>query len=114
MSIKFVHVKLSGNYKYFGNTAKPLKRFVNSKVGQNWDRVYSELNKKIDKRTGTGQYLFEQLLLYVEADTVCIEGKAYRSNGEKLFDNRWHGSRIQLYVHPISRTLHRFRRKYYR
>ncbi|MGB1242571.1 MAG: hypothetical protein ACPG49_08620 [Chitinophagales bacterium] len=114
LSIKFVHVKLSGNYKYFENTAKPLKRFLKSKVGQNWDRVYSELNKKIDKRTGTGEYLFEQLFRYVEADTVCIEGKVYRSNGEKLFNGRWNGGRIQLYVHPVSRILHRFRQKYYR
>ncbi len=114
LSIKFVHVKLSGDYKYFENTAKPLRRFLKSKVGQNWDRVYSELNKKIDKRTRTGEYLFEQLFRYVEADTVCIEGKVYRSNGEKLFSDRWYRGGAQLYVHPVSRILHRFRRKYYR
>jgi len=114
LSIKFVHVKLSGNYKYFEGRIKPLKRFLISKVGQNWDRVYSELKKRVDKRTISGRHLFEQLFQYVEADTVCIEGKVYRSDGEQLFNDKWHGGRVQLYVHPISRTLHRFRRKYYR
>ncbi|MGB0932007.1 MAG: hypothetical protein ACPGVB_14580 [Chitinophagales bacterium] len=113
VSIKFVHSRLSGTTKYFGDNVKPLKRFLNSKVGQNWDKVYSELSNKMDKRTVSGQHLFEHIFQYVEADTAWIDGKVYRSNGTKMFRNRWHGGRLQLYVHPISRTLHRFRRKYY-
>lgn len=113
VSIKFVHTKLSGNIKYFGDNVNPLKRFLNSKVGQNWDKVYSELSKKMDKRSVSGQHLFEHLFQYVEADTTLINGKVYKSNGEKMFRGWWHGGRVQLYVHPVSRVLHRFRRNYY-
>ena len=113
LSIKFVHSKLSGNVKYFGDNVKPLKRFLNSKVGQNWDKVYSELSGKMDKRSVSGQHLFEHLFQYVETDTAWIDGKVYLSNGEKMFRGQWRGGRLQLYVHPVSRILHRFRRHYY-
>lgn len=114
LSIKFIHNKLIGNYKYSNSHLRPLKRFLKTNVGQNWDKIYAELTQKIDRRSRVGQHWIEQIFNYVETDTTIIDGKVFRSNGTPLFRNRWHGGRLQLYVHPVSRVLCRFKKNYYK
>ena len=114
LSIKFAHIKLMSNYKYATSFDRPLKRFLKTKVGQNWDKLYAELTQKIDRRSKVGHQWIERIFYYVETDTVFINGKVFRSNGTPLFRNRWYGGSVQLYVHPVSRVLCRFKKNYYK
>ena len=43
------HKGMGKRYKY-GYDYRPLEEFLNSKIGENWDDVYSELLTKIDKK----------------------------------------------------------------
>ena len=70
-SIKFKH---GGGTKFFNDNLEPLERYLISRVGKNWDKIYSELCNKLDKSTVPGLHVFNHLFDYVYLDTF-MEGK---------------------------------------
>ena len=80
------HTKNSGCYRY-----GPIKRFLQSKVGQPWDEVYSEIceNAKDD----LGRVLRERITDYVSANCRMEDGKVVNIG--------WHG----FYIHPETKVL---------
>ena len=47
--------------KQFGENFAPLKRFIHSKVGKSWDKVYSEICKFCDKNGAVSGHIFDHL-----------------------------------------------------
>jgi len=80
-SIKFMHA--SGT-RYFNDNLEPLKRYLLSKVGKNWNKVHGELCSKLNKTTISGLHVFNHLFDYVALNTFT-EGKRvyYLSYGGK-------------------------------
>jgi hypothetical protein len=77
---------------------RALDRFIESKIGQPWDKVYSQLCSLADRRSKVGQDLRQRIKWSIETDGIqMIEGKPI-----SLKYNRYasytpiHG----LYVHP--------------
>lgn len=107
--------RLSGRAKYpkgatkdFSDFLTPLKRFLQSNVGQPWDKVYSELCQHLDRRKTTGRHVFQHLEDYVS--TNCFYDEAgelwidyYWGRPEAVSQLRWY--RTVFYVDPRTRLL---------
>ncbi len=97
----------SGHTKWFSDCLGPLHRWLRSKVGQPWDRVYSELCQKgLKPNTLSGQHIFSHVWAYVERDVLFVAGVPYRKQTYKHEQSRPLGFwREQLYVHPETGVL---------
>ena len=89
--------------KDFSDRLGPLKRFLQSRVGKSWDKVYSELSQTLSKRNLTGQHIWEHVRLEVEIHCIIAEdGGVYCK--EAHFGGR-REIKKGLYVHPKTRIL---------
>lgn len=74
--ITFMH---GGGTKYFNDNLEPLKRFLLSHVGKNWDKTYSKLCSQLDKNTVNGLHVFNHLFDYVQVKTFIENRKIYNT-----------------------------------
>ncbi|HMV86580.1 MAG TPA: hypothetical protein PLD20_01235 [Blastocatellia bacterium] len=94
---------MSRRTKGFTDVLGPLKKFLQSNVGQPWDKVYSELCEHLDRRKTTGRHVFQHLEDYIE--TKCFVGEdgeiyACEDRGGIQPVNDSHRWRARFYVHP--------------
>jgi hypothetical protein len=47
----------------FGDKVRPLYRYLDSRVGKNWDKTYAEIRRRFDTRTTPGRHVVENHLL---------------------------------------------------
>ena len=84
--------------KEFSDRIGPLRRFLQSRVGRNWNKVFSELSEVLSKKNLPGQHIWQHIWLEVELHCIIGEdGKVYHKNSSfgrrfKIFKS--------LYVHP--------------
>ena len=96
--------------KSLNENLRPLERFLRSKVGQHWNRVYSEISQQLSPRNAVQQHVRDHLKDYVSVDTSLVDG-------EVLVRDRWRGptrldeSTCWFYVHPGSGVLLENRRR---
>lgn len=64
-----------------GPVVLPVKRYLQSQIGQPWDDIYSKLCKTYPKESGQGQIIFRWLKWLVEKDIVIIENWPHSLNG---------------------------------
>ena len=84
--------------KEFSDRIGPLKKFLQSRVGQHWDRVYSELSRSLDKRSITGLHIWDHVWMEVENDCVIGPDGLIYQNNPRAFNKFW---RVRgLYIHP--------------
>lgn len=100
--------------KELNENLKPLERFFKSRVGQNWDKVYSEVCEFIDVHSTVQQHVRQHIKdlvhLNVARDTEGkILDKRYSWGGE--FHEIWHGD---LYIDPDTNILRRYKSKHRR
>ena len=82
-SIKFMH---GGGTKYFNDNLEPLVRFLNSKIGKNWNKVHGELCKSLNKRTVSGLHVFNHLYDFVQLNTHIKNKKVYYMQWGRLIE----------------------------
>lgn len=70
------HRKQDGNSQ--GDHLNPLKRFLESRLGQPWSKVFSEICAVNDKRTIRGYHLLTHLFQYVHVDGTRERNYAYQ------------------------------------
>lgn len=93
--------KRSNSAKELNENLKPLQRFLRSRLGQPWDKVYSEIMANLNLNNAAQYHVWQHLILfgevetktYMEGNTVMIAGKTPRSVGEYSW-------RQEFYVHP--------------
>ncbi|MDY6786220.1 MAG: hypothetical protein SW833_27350 [Cyanobacteriota bacterium] len=90
-------IKTRNRTKSFSDHISPLYRWLRSKVGQPWDKVYGELCWKLDSTTLSGQHILSHVWGFVERHVVIIDGIPYQKDRQNHALNGW---RNQLYVHP--------------
>ena len=89
--------------KEFSDRLGPLKRFLQSRVGKSWNRVYGELSRTLSKRNLTGQHIWEHVRLEVEVHCFIGEdGKVYRKEAHFGKNTEVYKG---LYVHPTMGVL---------
>lgn len=106
-SLKNERIKwMKSETKCLDDNLGPLIRFLESKKGKYWDKVYSELCQRMDKKSVIGQHLFDHLMDFVYTNVYVVNGKVYSMNwrqGEhELKSSRWWP---MFYVHPKSGVL---------
>lgn len=81
-----------------GKAQIPMEKLLRSRIGQHWDKIYSEFSAEFDKGTEAGRKFFRNLEWEVE--TKCWKGAdtgtIYTSKGVEAFG---------FYVHPMSGCL---------
>lgn len=92
--------------RHFNENLNPLRRWLESKVGQPWDKVYSEACKVIKPNSTVKNHIKVHLLDMVVQDAVLIDGVPCQvvrwGNG---YTEIGHSSWNTLYVHPVSKLL---------
>ena len=73
-----MHRQYGWGAKEFSDVIGPLKRFLRSRVGKHWNKVYSELSQNLDKRSLTGRHIWTHVWLEVERDVrIGADKKIY-------------------------------------
>lgn len=113
--------------RYLNENLQPLVRFLDSRVGRNWDDVYSEIKEHLSPRSAVQQHVIDHLKQYVVTSTVIEDGVIgyypdNRFNGGRGFSplqdvpgqKNYYSSREQFFVHPETKILSVYKRKKYR
>ncbi len=88
--------------KDFSDVLRPLFGYLFKNVGRQWDDVYSELCNNLDRRTVSGQHVFQHMVHYVNTKTLMgPDNKVweYESGGRPSPISTYH-SNGSFYVHP--------------
>jgi len=85
-----------------GNFYKYINRFLRSRVGKNWDDIYSEACEAYEVKTETGRRLRDALGWIVERKVVLKDGKPYTKQGYLL--QSWN-HREEFYICPETNAL---------
>ncbi|NEQ51170.1 MAG: hypothetical protein F6K11_13710 [Leptolyngbya sp. SIO3F4] len=97
-------IKTRRKSKWLSDHLGPLRKLLQSQVGQPWDQVYSRLCHDLNSRTMAGQHVIEHLWDFVEQHVEIIDGLPYAKHNYWC----WQGERrsladsygTQFYVHP--------------
>ena len=92
------------NCKELSDFLSPLRGYLRSRVGDHWDDIWSELCQNLDRRSVTGNHVFEHIKWEVETKTVLgKDGEVHRSEWKRGYRA---GDLVDgLYVHPITGVL---------
>lgn len=96
----------NGKEKYYSYA--PVKKFLLSRVGKCWDKVYAEMSEHFD--SGTGRFLMDAIKFFIEFHTSFDEdGDICDSRGKKLVDYPRYRFPT-FYIHPKNKTLERVKK----
>jgi hypothetical protein len=101
----------SGGTKILNEHLGPLRRFLLSRVGRLWDKVFAEICANISRNSAVQDHVRDHVADYVETNVVLRGGVPCFGTG------RWYGRplaevayrRLQLYVCPLTGLLKRLR-----
>ncbi len=93
-------IKPRNKSKYLADHLGPLRRFLRSKVGQQWNEVYSELCQRLKTNTMAGQHVISHVWDFVERYVEIIDGKVYRKPYQKYRTLLDTGYGDRFYIHP--------------
>lgn len=82
----------------------PLIRWLNSKIGTDWDEVWSEICDGLSVRNATTAHVRDHADRYVEKNCMVKDGKILNSRGIPL-NGEWRF--LEFYVDPCNNTLQR-------
>ena len=97
--------------KDFGENLNPLLRFLEKSVGKNWDKIYSQLVNRFDKRSVIGNHIYQHLWEFVERDVKIIDGVPYairpyyHTGGYLPIFGSSSGRGMQFYIDPRDNKL---------
>jgi hypothetical protein len=86
--------------KEFSDLLGPLRGYLKKQVGRPWNKVFSELCEHLDKRSITGQHIWDHIKYEVELNAYISDGKVFerpRFGSIRLVQG--------LYVHPVTGIL---------
>ena len=75
----------------------PLRRFLRSRCGKPWDKVYGETCERINRNSAVQLHIWQHLVQFVCTSAIVIDGNVCDSRGNRL--------RGEFYVHPRTRLL---------
>jgi hypothetical protein len=85
--------------KELNENLAPLQRFIESKIGHNWNNVFSEISEHISPNSTVQMHILQHVFQYVKKDVYKIkDGKIFRIYRK---ENNSFGHRIELYKDEI-------------
>lgn len=99
--------------KYLNENLSPLYKFIDSKIGKYWNKVYSEIREDLDTNSAVHMHIMQHLWQYVTRHVEVRDGKVYAlpqgdgfwGRGERELNDG------DIYVHPKSGVLCRYKRR---
>lgn len=89
--------------KSFNENLSPLRRFLESRVGQYWPKVYAKICENLRPSSTIQQHVRDHVEGFVAVRTVIKDGVIWIHDGRRVhrLDDGWE----RLYVHPTSHCL---------
>lgn len=94
------HAKFGG--KDLSDVLNPLKGYLRANLGRPWDKIYSELCQNLDRRSVSGNHVFQHIWDFVAKN--CWIGQETRKVYE-LHNRGWSSLVNGFYVHPFTGLL---------
>jgi hypothetical protein len=99
------------NSKEFTDKLGPLRRWLESQVGRNWDKVYSEIKQAFPNTNKQNHHLIDTHLIgYVIRNPIVAKSKKRR---RVCFIDRWGPRELEageIYVDPETHVLMRYKK----
>ena len=70
--------------KHLNENLAPLRRFLRSRLGRPWDKVYGEICQRINRDSAVQLHIWQHLAQYVCTDPHVIRGGGHESDVEDL------------------------------
>lgn len=114
--MKRVHTSKPNSYddkKQLNENLNPLRRFLNSRIGQSWDKVYSEIMSGLNLNNAVQFHVWQHLINFGEVQTkTYMEGNAVMAAGVIGPENLTRSTyREEFYVDPRDGTLRKTKRE---
>jgi hypothetical protein len=95
--------------KGFGENLAPLRRFLERRIGQPWDRVYGEIRTRLSPASAVHMHVLQHLAWEVERHAVIIDGRPHHPPGYGGYRPLYGSKYDCLYVCPHTGKLARYR-----
>jgi len=114
--MKRVHTSRPHSYddkKQLNENLNPLRRFLNSRIGQPWDKVYSEIMSGLNLNNAVQYHVWQHLIKFGEVQTkTYMEGNTVMASGvigpESMTTSY---GREEFYVDPRDGTLRKTKKR---
>lgn len=73
--------KWSGKAKWLSEHLGPLERFLRSKVGHHWDRVYSEICTNLRRESAVQDHVRDHVFDFVAIHVILVDGQPCSGEG---------------------------------
>ena len=105
--------------KELNENLNPLERFLATRVGQLWDKVYSEICERINRNSPVQLHIWQHIWDFVERDVIMVDGlpRLNRCHYSFLKSEDWGSIYSPFYIHPVTGLLLKnesYREKKYR
>lgn len=97
--------KIYGERKELNENLAPLYRFIGSKVGQHWDKVYSEISQNLSVRSAVKQHVRDHLEDIIDIHTFVKNGIIYVTKKYYGGPVELKNSRKEYYVDPVTKII---------
>lgn len=94
--------------KEFSDLINPLRRYLRSCIGKPWNRVHSELSRKLDRRSVAGSHIWDHVIWEIEIDCYVGADRLAYSNRRRYL--RTEIPVDGLFVHPRTGLIREQRR----
>lgn len=104
------YIENHGDCKELADLIGPLRRYLVSKVGENWDDIYSEIRENLNPNSTTQIHILSHVFDFVQENTwIGADGEIWTCGGNRFRNYTggapYHVSHGDLYVHPNNRVL---------
>lgn len=110
--MKRVHTPSRHSYddkKQPNENLRPLRRFLRSKIGQNWNKIYSEIMNGLNLNNAVQYHVWQHLIQFgeVQTKTYMEDGLIMGSGvlGPEVISDKGYNYRDEFYVDPRDGTL---------
>lgn len=86
--------------KFFNDVLGPVRRFLRSRCGRPWNKVYSEICQHVDKRSVAQKHLLTHVWQFVERNVTLVDGVPYVTCGRM-----WRPAYRWFYICPSTGLL---------
>ena len=78
------------NAKEFSDVLGPLRRYLRKQAGRPWDKVWSEITQTLDRRSLTGQHIFDHIRWEVEQHAwIGEDNRLYHQRRREHRADKW-------------------------
>lgn len=100
--------------KYLNEYLNPLRRFLESKVGEPWDDVYSEIRENIRLDSAVQLHVMQHLFQYVEQHVYEEDGRIYQKTQYGFYKEYSELRKGEMYICPRTDILRKYGKNPYK